>query len=165
MDGVALLVLIGAAFLFLYLLPSIAAVKRRHRNRTAIVVLNVALGWTLLGWVAALVWAYTADVESNEPKPRGMAPASALGATRDVSAAERVCPFCAETVKAAAVVCKHCGRDIAPPAQRIRAPEIDDEIAALGIRWDAAIERFVWRTEYFKDKAAALAYAKEHSRT
>jgi hypothetical protein len=25
---------------------------------------------------------------------------------------ERACPFCAETIKAAAVVCKHCGRDL-----------------------------------------------------
>jgi len=29
---------------------------------------------------------------------------------------ERTCPFCAETIKAAAVVCRHCGRDL--PAQR-----------------------------------------------
>lgn len=27
-------------------------------------------------------------------------------------AAETKCPFCAETIKAAAIVCKHCGRDI-----------------------------------------------------
>jgi len=27
---------------------------------------------------------------------------------------ERVCPWCAETTKAAAVVCRFCGRDVAP---------------------------------------------------
>lgn len=27
----------------------------------------------------------------------------------------RTCPYCAETIKMAAIVCKHCGRDI-PPA-------------------------------------------------
>jgi len=26
----------------------------------------------------------------------------------------RACPFCAEDVKAAAVVCKHCGKDLTP---------------------------------------------------
>jgi hypothetical protein len=31
------------------------------------------------------------------------------------TAAERACPWCAETIKAAAIVCRYCGRDIAPP--------------------------------------------------
>jgi hypothetical protein len=30
-----------------------------------------------------------------------------------VAADSRTCPFCAETIKAAAKVCKHCGRDLA----------------------------------------------------
>lgn len=31
-------------------------------------------------------------------------------------APERKCPFCAETIKAEAIVCKHCGRDVEPVA-------------------------------------------------
>jgi hypothetical protein len=30
---------------------------------------------------------------------------------------EKLCPYCAETIKSAAIVCKHCGRDI--PIQRV----------------------------------------------
>ena len=41
----------------LYLLPSIVARQVQHHNVVAIVVLNVLLGWTLLGWIGALVWA------------------------------------------------------------------------------------------------------------
>lgn len=32
---------------------------RRHHNRQAILVLNLLLGWTILGWVGALTWAIT----------------------------------------------------------------------------------------------------------
>lgn len=38
----------------LYFLPSI--VGRDKRNASAIFVLNLLLGWTLIGWVVALVW-------------------------------------------------------------------------------------------------------------
>lgn len=48
--GIGLLIL-------LYLLPSIVAARRHHNNEGAIVALNLLLGWTFLGWVAALVWA------------------------------------------------------------------------------------------------------------
>ena len=48
---------IGAAALFTaYFLPSIIASRRGHRQAGAITVLNLLLGWTLLGWVIALVW-------------------------------------------------------------------------------------------------------------
>ena len=53
--------------LAIYFIPAIVASNRRHRNRTAIGVLNLLLGWTLIGWVAALVWALTADVEPPKP--------------------------------------------------------------------------------------------------
>jgi hypothetical protein len=58
--GLLLLLLISGA---VYFLPAIVAWKRYHRNRLAIVVLNVLLGWTLVGWVVAIVWACTADVD------------------------------------------------------------------------------------------------------
>lgn len=43
-----------------YLLPGIVGQNRHHHQRTAIWVLNIFLGWTVLGWIAALVWASTA---------------------------------------------------------------------------------------------------------
>lgn len=41
----------------IYFLPTI--VGWNHRNGPAILVLNFFLGWTLIGWVLALVWACT----------------------------------------------------------------------------------------------------------
>lgn len=48
-------------FLFLlsfafYFLPTIIAIARRRDNTLAIFLLNFFLGWTFIGWVAALVW-------------------------------------------------------------------------------------------------------------
>lgn len=42
----------------LYLLPTYEAWKNQHPNLTAIALVNVFLGWSMLGWVAAVVWAY-----------------------------------------------------------------------------------------------------------
>ena len=44
----------------IYFLPGIVAHIRDHHQENAIVLLNLFLGWTLLGWVVALVWAATA---------------------------------------------------------------------------------------------------------
>lgn len=44
----------------LYILPSIIAFKRGHQNAVAILAVNILLGWTFLGWVAAFVWSVTA---------------------------------------------------------------------------------------------------------
>jgi hypothetical protein len=40
----------------IYFLPSLVARGRNHRNESAIVLINLLLGWTLIGWVVALVW-------------------------------------------------------------------------------------------------------------
>ena len=44
-----------------YFLPSIVAYQGNKKNRSAIVVLNVFLGWTIIGWVVALVRANVKD--------------------------------------------------------------------------------------------------------
>jgi hypothetical protein len=50
--GLAMLV-VGV---LLYFLPCFVA-GSQHRNRAAIFIINLLLGWTLVGWVVALVWA------------------------------------------------------------------------------------------------------------
>ena len=45
----------------LYFLPAIIAFGRSKRDSGAILVLNLLLGWTAIGWVIALVWALKQD--------------------------------------------------------------------------------------------------------
>ncbi len=52
-------------FILLYFTPSIVAFSNKKSNTTAIVVLNFFLGWSLIGWIIALVWAVSKD---NKPQ-------------------------------------------------------------------------------------------------
>ena len=57
MDVFIGIVLIG----FIYFLPTIIGWNKR--NATAILMLNLFLGWTFVGWVIELVWAFTNDTQ------------------------------------------------------------------------------------------------------
>tara|TARA_A100001035_G_scaffold157041_1_gene123977 strand:+ start:365 stop:655 length:291 start_codon:yes stop_codon:yes gene_type:complete len=50
--GLAIALILG-----IYFLPDWIAQSRGHPNRGSIFILNLFLGWTFLGWVAALIWA------------------------------------------------------------------------------------------------------------
>ena len=80
--------------LAVYFTPTLVAFGRDHYNRGAIFVLNLLLGWTLFGWVAALVWACmnpgTATADDRAP-----------------------CPYCREPIIATARLCRFCGRELA----------------------------------------------------
>lgn len=43
----------------LYFIPMAVAFYRNHHSKGAITALNVILGWTGLGWIAALIWSLT----------------------------------------------------------------------------------------------------------
>jgi uncharacterized paraquat-inducible protein A len=99
--------------LALYFLPAIVASARGHHNSGSIFVLNLFLGWTLIGWVIALAMACSQvrRIETTtqpiilrqvEPLPEN---APTIETTR-----ARFCPSCgAERRKADAIYCANCG--------------------------------------------------------
>ncbi|HFD81034.1 MAG TPA: superinfection immunity protein [Gammaproteobacteria bacterium] len=88
-----------AIAIIVYFIPNWIASARKHHNANAIFVTNLLLGWTVIGWIAALIWALTETKGAND------------GNLQDGSAM-KMCPFCAETIKEEATVCRYCGRDI-----------------------------------------------------
>jgi hypothetical protein len=63
MDGLMGVILLAIIFVF-YFLPTLICCGRKNcRCGTAIFALNLLLGWTLLGWVVALVWSLIPDRE------------------------------------------------------------------------------------------------------
>jgi hypothetical protein len=43
--------------LVFYFLPTIVALVRERHDKLSIFLLNLFLGWSLIGWIIALVWA------------------------------------------------------------------------------------------------------------
>ncbi|MDR3154118.1 MAG: superinfection immunity protein [Deltaproteobacteria bacterium] len=58
-------IVIGVAIaLVIYLIPTIIAFKRGHRNRVPILLVNILLGWVYgIAWIAALIWSFTDNTE------------------------------------------------------------------------------------------------------
>ena len=52
------------AALIAYFTPTIVAKRRAIRQLAPVIVVNVFLGWTFVGWVVALAWAVSRDAES-----------------------------------------------------------------------------------------------------
>lgn len=79
----------------LYFLPSI--VGHNKHNAAGIFLLNFFLGWTVIGWVIAMIWACSAD-----PRPPVLV----------VAGAGRVCGRCGAPGIAGARYCSVCGMPI-----------------------------------------------------
>jgi len=72
-DSGALVGILIASLFVAYFLPAYIAYSRRCPSPHAILALNIFLGWTLIGWVVALVWSlrnykYSAPVAYIEKK-------------------------------------------------------------------------------------------------
>jgi hypothetical protein len=45
----------------IHFLPTIIAALRHSRHTMAIFLINLFFGWTVIGWIIALIWAITSE--------------------------------------------------------------------------------------------------------
>ena len=103
-DGVVLVVVC------LYFLPTIIAMARKVPNTGSVVVVNLLLGWTIIGWVVALAMAARASVKSNSAQApeMGRPTVPTVKAESALGPMHRECPSCKEPMRRDASVCPHC---------------------------------------------------------
>ena len=75
--------LVSGLMFGIYLVPLIIAVVRGHHRWPWIGFLNFAVGWTVAGWIAALVWSVTA---TRQPAAIMRIGSTALGTVQPVAA-------------------------------------------------------------------------------
>jgi hypothetical protein len=66
-----LLIALFAPFVLVlcYMTPAATALKRGHPRKDAIRRVNMLLGWTVIGWLAALIWSLSAGDRSASAAP------------------------------------------------------------------------------------------------
>jgi hypothetical protein len=95
------------AAIALYFAPSVVAATRKHPNTMSIFLLDLFLGWTLIGWIGALSWAYAAISPSS-----GQTDLAEVVASHSTDRDLRTCPYCAEDIRHSAIKCRHCGSEL-----------------------------------------------------
>lgn len=157
-------------FIVLYLFLSIAIgggigylIGQSKGNATAGFWLGALLGF--IGWIIVAVMEPSA--EERQRRQAELAGAvleagSPAAAARAAQVAERPCPFCAELIKPAAIVCRFCGRDVpvwtAPPfaATATQSPQAEVQHRSPA-DFDAV------RTSYPRVFDAVWAAAQDHT--
>jgi len=59
------------AILVGYFMPAAVALARKKRNAASIMLLDLFLGWTVIGWIIALIWAVAYEAPRPNPAGRG----------------------------------------------------------------------------------------------
>jgi len=50
-----------------YFAPWGIALIRKHKNTLPIFLVTFLLGWTIIGWIIAIIWSFTSNVRETRP--------------------------------------------------------------------------------------------------
>ena len=82
MEGGTTIIFLLLLGFIVYFLPWFIALGGKHRNVVVIFLLNLFLGWSLIGWLAALVWAVAGAENKAAGSSRRAAPRRAPSVPR-----------------------------------------------------------------------------------
>jgi hypothetical protein len=63
--GLLLLFTLFLGLSFIYTLPAFISASRNSPNFLAILIINIIFGWTVVGYVAMLIWACVDNIQPN----------------------------------------------------------------------------------------------------
>ena len=95
-----------------YFLPTIVAVSRKMKNIAPIVIVNLLLGWTVIGWIVAFWWAILAEGIHAPPVPPAIVVQPAVQPPprqADVPTG-KLCLHCGKYSQPDARLCASCGQ-------------------------------------------------------
>lgn len=84
-----------------YFLPTIVAIARKKTNLLGIFLVNFLLGWSIIGWIVALIWA----VSTERVDQMSSAQSVPISQPR-----RRFCSSCGKEDQAASHFCAYCGQ-------------------------------------------------------
>jgi RNA polymerase subunit RPABC4/transcription elongation factor Spt4 len=135
---VLIFVLIGIC---VYFIPSFVAVTRKVTNTGSVFVINLLLGWTLVGWAVALAMAVktnmtqievvtrSADTAASQSKPPAAQP-TPTSALSNAPGSKR-CSRCDQKLDDNATICSRCGLSMLSNADEAKISSQSDQ----GIMW------------------------------
>ena len=132
LGGIVILLLIVGG-IFLYFLPSFIANRRNAQSGCGIFAVNLLFGWSVLGWIIALIWALADAPKQDTPSVQVYASGSQATPQRTTQATpQRICPNCGRTVGQRATICSHCRYNM---ARRMKAcPYCGEDIRVSAIK-------------------------------
>ena len=71
--GALFVVILAVFFGGAYFIPAIIAFYRGHQSVFGVFLLNFFLGWTLVGWVVALVWSVSGKPQKAQTYAQSIA--------------------------------------------------------------------------------------------